>query len=57
MKLSNDRTQAAKAVTPPRRRRFRIVKLEERIAPNNGNGWGKGGKPVFSNHGPGACSS
>ena len=58
MKLSNDRTQVAKAaVTPLRRGRFRIDKLEERIAPK---GWGKGGKPhsnLFSCHGPGACSS
>jgi hypothetical protein len=48
MKSSNDRTQAAKAVPPPRRARFRIDKLEERIAPK---GWGKGGKPVPSKGG------
>jgi len=48
MKLSKDRTQAAKAVTPLRTGRFRIDKLEERIAPK---GWGKGGNPVPSKGG------
>jgi hypothetical protein len=48
VKPSNDRTEAGKAVTPLRRARFRIDRLEERIAPK---GWGKGGKPVPSKGG------
>ena len=58
MKSNNDRTQAAKAAKPPQSGRFRIDKLEERIAPK---GWGKGGKPrslLSCCHGPGAsCGS
>jgi hypothetical protein len=36
MKLSNDRTRADKAGAPRQRPRFRIDKLEERIAPKSG---------------------
>lgn len=43
MKPKNDRTQSGESrpVLPPAPARFRIKKLEERIAPK---GWGKGGK-------------
>ena len=45
MKLSNDRTRADRAVSRARPR-FRIDKLEERIAPKgNKNGWDKNSKP------------
>ena len=39
MKLKSDRPQAEKPAVPARTRRFRIDKLEERIAPKKG---GKG---------------
>ena len=49
MKPMNDRTSPRlPAASPAPRPRFRIEKLEERIAPK---GWGKGGKPVPSKGG------
>ena len=51
MKPMNDRAQSRQtrpALSPSPRKRLRIEKLEERIAPK---GWGKGGKPVPSKGG------
>jgi hypothetical protein len=48
VKLSNDRTQVP--ATPRRRPRFRLDKLEERIAPRgNKAGWGKNTKDCPTN--------
>jgi hypothetical protein len=38
--------QATSARPPERKRRFQIIKLEERIAPSNGNGPSNHGKCV-----------
>ena len=61
MNPKNDLTEPGQprpAGSPAPRRRFRIQKLEERIAPAKG---GKGGGPTkncsFTGPGPGGCSS
>ena len=58
MNPKNDRTESGQSrpALPPPQRRFRIQKLEERIAPKKGGG-GPTKNCSFTGPGPGGCSS
>ena len=59
MEPKNDRTQSGQprpAGAPAPRRRFRLQRLEERIAPKGGNGTHKCGGGSGTSGGTGTCA-